>query len=315
MKHKHPTRLPTYCTPPISIVMAADGSLPPPLRFDGLRRPLRHLREQFKLMTGWGLRPPRKGSASVSRVQHPVDNQGLSLSFLEAGTRGGQQILFIHGSPGRGDEWMPFLQNCGDGQHRVAMDRAGYGQSKPAAPLPSVTAQADAIAPLLTKGCVIVGYSYGATVALQLSLDYPDLVAGLLLIGCPIDAAAEHVHPLQRLAATPFMARLLPQGLHSSNMELLPFRSDLEKLVQDLARVKGQVTIMQGMRDTLVPKSNADLLIGYLSNPAGVRIILLPDGDHYLPWTHRATIEQALGYVLRDCEGSKIAGHHLGAGR
>lgn len=304
MKHKHPTKLPPYQPAPLTIIMASDGTLPPTPRFDGLRRPLRHIREQFKALTGWGLRPKRAGASKVLRRTLPANETGISPSFIAAGDESASRVLFIHGSPGRGEEWLPYLEACPPAQYRVAMDRAGYGESLPAAPLPTVAAQARAIAPLMTQGCIIVGYSYGATVALRLALDHPEMVAGLLLIGCPIDPKLEHVHPFQRIAATRLAARLLPQGLHSSNIELLPFQSDLESLVPKLGDVTAHVTIMQGLRDTLVPPSNATILTHQLSGLAAPRVILLPDGDHYLPWTHRDTIEQAIGFVLRDCTAS-----------
>ncbi len=279
--------------------MAADGTLPPPPRYDGLRRPFRHLREQFKTLTGWGLHAARARPPSVIRNLTSPNADGISVSYLAAGPPHGRRIVFIHGSPGRADEWQSYLENCPEVQYRIAVDRAGYGESLPATPIPTIAAQARAIAPLLTPDCIIVGYSYGGPVALRLALDLPELVAGLLIISCPIDPQLEHVHPFQRIAATPLMSRFLPQGLHSSNIELLPLRSDLEALMPDLRRITAQITLMQGLNDTLVPASNATLLAAHLSSP--VRSIVLPDGDHYLPWTHRTTIEQALDYTLRDC--------------
>jgi pimeloyl-ACP methyl ester carboxylesterase len=301
MKHRHPTQLPPYQPPPLSIIMASDGTLPPAPRLDAVRRPLRHIREQLRSLTGWGLHPKSAGASQVTRASLPAGANGISLSFLSAGHSGAQRIVFIHGSPGRSDEWHPFLAACPPDQYRIAIDRAGYGDSQPRLPLPTVAAQAAGIVPLLTKGCVLVAHSYGATVALRLAADYPDLVAGLLLIGCPVDPELEHVHPFQRMAARPWAARLMPQGLHASNMELLPFRADLQDLVPRLGGVTAKVTCMQGLRDTLVPPSNAALLSRHLTGTAAPRSILLPDGDHYLPWTHRSTIEQAVGYVLRDC--------------
>lgn len=301
MKQKDLPHLPPYRLPPTEIVVAGDGTLSRPQRFDGLRRPLRHLREEFKTLTGWGLHPPVEGASVVSRHTLGADNDGVCLSYLTSGIPAARRIVFIHGSPGRGDEWLPYLANCPRDQYRVAVDRAGYGESLPAKALPTIKAQARALVPLLAQDCIIVGYSYGSPVALQLALDWPDLVAGLLLIAGPIDPQLEHVRPLQRIAATPAVSRFLPQGLRSSVLELVPFRSDLEDLVKKLGRITARVTAMQGMRDTIVPATNATLLASYLTGRAALRSILIPDGDHYLPWTHPQTIEEALDYVLRDC--------------
>ncbi|WP_165907639.1 alpha/beta fold hydrolase [Primorskyibacter sedentarius] len=300
MKHEHLAQLPPYSLPPTTISVASDGALRPTGRFEVFRRPLRHLREQMKTLTGWGLCPAESGAPNVTRKSLPLDENGLSLSTLSAGEPSAQQILFIHGSPGRAEEWRPYLENCPADQYRIAVDRAGYGESQPSAPCPTIAAQADAIAPLLTPRCIIVGYSYGGSVALQLAADHPDLVAGLLLVGCPIDPQLEYVNPLQRVAATSIVARLLPRALNASNIELLPFKSDLADLLPKLSAIKSRVTVMQGLLDTLVVGSNADMLAAQLNGSAAPRVILIQDGDHYLPWTHRLTVEQALGFVLRD---------------
>lgn len=301
MKSKHPTQLPPYVQAPVTIVMATDGLLPAPPRFDMLYRPLRHLREQARSVTGWGTAPEEDQGCDTRQGFLPPTPEGISLRYLAAGNPDARRVLFIHGSPGHATEWQPFLNDCPRNQQRFAVDRPGYGDSLLPVPMPRVAQQAQSIAPLLGEGCIIVGYSFGGLVALQLALDHPEQVAGLVLIGCPADPALEHVHPLQKFAANRFVSKLLPQNLNASNFELLDLRADLAAVSLRLNDIKARITLLQGLRDTLVPASNADYLVKHLSEITCPRTIVLPDGDHYLPWTHRDTITQAISYTIRDC--------------
>ncbi len=150
------------------------------------------------------------------------------------------------------------------------------------------------LGPQGTQGAIVVGYSYGGPIALRLAVDYPDRVAGMLLIGSAADPKAESVHPFQHLAALWPLARLLPTRIHNSNIELIALRDELEELEPHLPSIGTPVTIVQGTHDTLVPRGNADYLQTHLTGCANLRNILVEDGDHYLPWTHVELVRQAL---------------------
>lgn len=282
--------------------MGSDGQVPPPLRFDHLRRPLRHLREQARSVTGWFNLHDTLQDQTTTRAFLPSTADGIRVSYLSSGAETTRRVIFIHGSPGHASEWRPYLNTCPHDQHRVAIDRPGFGHSLPRRPLPGIAHQADAIAPLLAPNCILVGYSFGGLVAMQLAFDHPDLVAGLVLIGCPIDPELEHVHPLQRLAANAIVSKLLPQNLNASNFELIGLRPALAGIAERLGTLRARVTILQGLRDTLVPASNAHVLADRLTGIAQPRLVLFPDGDHYLPWTHRDSVSQAIAYTIRDCD-------------
>lgn len=95
-------------------------------------------------------------------------------------------MLLVHGQPGSGADW----RNLGrllTADHRVvAPDRPGWGRN----PLPagSLAKNAEVLAGIVT-GCgltvpvTVVGHSLGGGIALELALDYPDLVGALVLVG------------------------------------------------------------------------------------------------------------------------------------
>jgi pimeloyl-ACP methyl ester carboxylesterase len=261
------------------------------------------LRERLQAITGIGLSHARSEAEPPRRHRLP-GREGLpELSYYAAGDPAGRRILFIHGTPGEASDWDPFLRNVPVGQHRLAVDRPGFGRSGPGRPVVALAEQARAIAALLETGpapAIIVGSSYGGPVALQLAASHPEVVSGVLLVGSAADPAREKIHPLQRLAATRAFARLLPRALAHSNAELLALRRELEALADRLGRIRAPVTILQGLHDTLVPAENATYLACRLVRTVRRRVILVERAGHFLHILSSSLVEGALAHLLAD---------------
>ncbi len=93
-------------------------------------------------------------------------------------------LLLLHGAGGSHLDWPASLRRL-PGVTRLAPDLAGHGHSS--APLrPSIAAYAADVAAFLDAlalpATVVVGHSMGGAIALQVALDYPARVAGLVLI-------------------------------------------------------------------------------------------------------------------------------------
>lgn len=266
--------------------------------------PLRPLREPLIAMTGIGLDAEIEGDGSaIRRYAIPQAGAGHDLAVLAAGPPMGRRVVFIHGSPGLGEEWLPFLTDVPQGRLHLAPDRPGFGESG-SEPVTALQQQADALVPLLGSALqvpvVLVGYSYGGPVALRLAADHPDRVAGLLLIGAAADPGLEEIHPLQEVAALDFFQQLLPTELANSNAELMALQDGLEALQGDLARIRMPVTVVQGTADTLVPPSNADFLRAHLPVPPSM--IMVEGEGHFLPWTHGPLLTAALDCLMQGAQ-------------
>lgn len=262
--------------------------------------PFQPLREQLIAITGIGLEAEVEGDDPLLRRRDlPTRADGQPLSVLAAGQPGGQRVIFIHGSPGLGEEWAGFLADVPAGRLYLAPDRPGFGNSGPT-PVTDLQDQADALVPLLGTPAqppvTLVGYSYGGPLALRLAADHPDRVAALLLVGAAADPGLEEIHPLQEVAALDFFAQMLPTELASSNAELMSLRAGLEALARDLPGLRLPVTIVQGTADTLVPASNADYLRAHLAVPPAT--VMIEGADHFLPWSHAPVLTRALDCLL-----------------
>jgi pimeloyl-ACP methyl ester carboxylesterase len=91
-------------------------------------------------------------------------------------------VVFIHGLPGSIRDW-DAVQPLIPDRHRIALDRPGFADTGGSAL--TMREQADVIADVLralsVERALIVGHSYGGTVALTLARRHPELVGGIVL--------------------------------------------------------------------------------------------------------------------------------------
>lgn len=298
------------CEPPRCLVVIeapAPGQAAEPL--PELLQPLEETMASVAAATGLGLEPQPDESElrGVRRrslpVGPPVDGR---LSFLAAGDPSGRRVLFIHGSPSDATEWGALLAQVPPGFEYVAVDRPGFGESDPPEGLTALADQAAALAPLLEvrdgRRPILVGYSYGAPVAVRAALDYPERVGGLLLIGAALDPALEDVHPLQRLAALEMVSPLLPRHLEIANRELLALEDELRAMAPRLAGIAVPIVAVHGLVDALVPPENLRFLARRLAGAPRLTLVGVEEADHFLPWDRPALLRRALGRLVRDVE-------------
>ncbi len=124
----------------------------------------------------------------MTRIVHA---NGIAQAVLEWGPADGTPLLLIHGNCSSGAFWEPFVRRLLDADRWrvVAPDLRGYGGSEPA-PVNATRGLrdfADDVAALLDEVFepgtrpLVAGHSMGGGVAMHLTIDHPERVAGLLL--------------------------------------------------------------------------------------------------------------------------------------
>ncbi len=171
----------------------------------------------FFLSAGWLWTRVLTGAAerAFGPTGHSVASQGGVLRYLEAGAADGRAIVLIHGAFGGAEDWsQTLLEEVGARGRALAFDRPGHGWSSGdprgrATPRAQAAALAEGVRELGIERPVVVGFSYGAAVALAWALDHPDQLSGLLLV-----APVSHPWPggadfIYRLVGVPLLGELL----------------------------------------------------------------------------------------------------------
>jgi 2-succinyl-6-hydroxy-2,4-cyclohexadiene-1-carboxylate synthase len=131
----------------------------------------------------------------------------------------GPPVLLLHGFTGSGSTFRRWLGATMDGTRTVAPDLLGHGRSDaPNAPRHAVEHQAADLATLLDRlgaaPATVIGYSFGARVALRFAIDHPGSVARLVLLS----PSAGIVDPAARAARVAADARWVDL-LRSTSMD------------------------------------------------------------------------------------------------
>lgn len=134
---------------------------------------------------------------------------GLALAWREAGSGGGDPIVFLHGIGSSSEGWADQLAHFGPRRRALAWDAPGYGGSGDLEPLaPAAGDYADALAGLFEalgiRRAVVAGNSLGALMAASFARRHRARTAALVLS----DAAIGHRHLSPEARDEKLMARL-----------------------------------------------------------------------------------------------------------
>lgn len=233
---------------------------------------------------------------------HYYTSQGRRLRYVAAGSDTLPVLLFLHGSPGSISYYgRRYADSALNGRFRMyAVDRPGYGYSGLGDPEPSIEKQAQMIRPLLDSlhkavhPVIIVGSSYGASIACRLAMDYPSLVDGLVLTGPAIGPGRETYFGI-----TPFIEHwsvrwFIPRIFKSANTEKVHHKEELEKMLPYWKNIRVPVYYLQGDQDDIVDTSNAGFAREQLINAPSLEIKFINGRKHLLAQYEWPSIRQGI---------------------
>jgi pimeloyl-ACP methyl ester carboxylesterase len=162
------------------------------------------------------------GSASASAMAGPPESvvvqvEGVPVHLLRAGR--GQPVCLIHGASGNLNDMTFRLAPLLAGRYDViAVDRPGFGRSgMPRGGNVSINAQAalmrDAISAIGVREPILVGHSYGGSVALAWATDAPDSISGLVLLATPSQVWAGGLGFTNDVLANPLTGPVLARAI------------------------------------------------------------------------------------------------------
>ena len=254
---------------------------------------------------------------NVAATQHSYKIVFRELHYVRAGDPSKPLVLFLHGSPGSLSAFIDFLTDSALLTHGllVTADRPGFGYSNFGNGEPSLQKQCEILKPILeeykmNRPIILVGHSLAGALIVRMAIEYPDLIDGLIIVAGSVDPDLEPNEVWFRAPlATPFLSWLLPKSFRASNEEIYQLKPELERMVPLWKEVKCPVIVIQGQKDQLVPKENADFAKKMLVN-APVEFMLIDDMNHFVPWSHPYLIHDAILKMLATTSQHKAVSAH-----
>jgi pimeloyl-ACP methyl ester carboxylesterase len=251
----------------------------------------------------WEKNLRKKGQTISPQWIHTPDETGRLIHAVGISAADSLPLaVLIHGSPGSADAFADYLADTAlTRQIRlVAVDRPGFGYTERfGTPEPSMQQQAMAIKAVTDRMApgekvILAGHSLGGPVAAQFAMMFPEQTAGLIIVAGSIDPAQEE-HPWWQSAIhVPPLKWLVPKALWASNAEIIPLEKELERMGPYWAGIRCPVRIIHAVNDRLVPVANVDFGRQMLAHLPDLKVNILPDGDHFILWSRRPVIKEAL---------------------
>ncbi|MEQ8952581.1 MAG: alpha/beta hydrolase [Gammaproteobacteria bacterium] len=239
--------------------------------------------------------PANDFAASLGLSLHTMAVGEFGLHYADSGEPGMPTVVMIHGTPGSWRSLSRLFDNPAlQGKLRlVSIDRPGWGGS----PLPQKVTegvfgeQVKLILPLLKRlqeqadgePIILVGHSYGGSIAPYIAYQHPDLVDGLVMASSAIDPVLGKPRWYNYAASVWPISVIIDDRLIKANIEIWGVANALKELEPWWPTVKIPMVYIQGEEDELVHPGNLEFAENHLP-AANTRVVRIPGQGHL---THR----------------------------
>ena len=244
-----------------------------------------------------------------------VEFEERKIHYAKIGNDSLPTLFFIHGSPG---DWSAFLDYFKDSTlleqaNMVALDRTGYGKSDFGNYEKDLKKQAYFYKGVLDKfqenthqKPILVAHSYGGAVVLQMAIDYPDMMSGVVILAGLASAELTLPRWYNGAAKSVFVRWWLPAAFTVSNKEMLHLQEDLKAIENDFDKIKVPVMVLHGQKDKIVSYKHATFIEEKLKDKVPFELTTLPKANHFIPWTHQDTVRNMLLKMLEQTTPKSI---------
>lgn len=220
-----------------------------------------------------------------------IDIDGEKIRVLQKGE--GQDILLIHGTPGSIEDWQPIIDSLSTTHRVTAFDRPGNGFSTAHNYEYSIKDNVKMVDQLITTlaldSVIVVGHSYGGSIAAHMATAKNNKVRSYIIVAAPL----YHLEPdgLFKLVAAPVVGKGVgvlisktsveqkieeglferfkgrteiltdaflairkqiwsqPKVLYSTSKERINFDADIKEVTGDYSKIDSKISILYGTKD------------------------------------------------------------------
>src|ERR1700733_759370 len=252
--------------------------------------------------------PPRGRFIAIGGLRQHVVELGESTGAQQGAQKGAQEkapIVLIHGAGCNLEDMRLALGERLAARHRVILvDRAGMGWSERAgrrgsSPAYQAAILRDVLDSLGVERAIVVGHSWGGTLAATFVLEHPHRVAGLVLLAPPLYPLARSMTWLYaifampvagwlyaRTLALPVGAPFIGLGLGSASLPQLPPRGYIRRTAAML--LLRPASFLANARDVADLKTNLTPLIPRYASLATPTVVITGTRDMVVAPRHHA---------------------------
>lgn len=246
----------------------------------------------------------------ISFQHHTIEESDFTFHYVSTGDAEKQPILFIHGVLSNWTNYKDIMEDdfMQKNYYMFSADRLGWGQSliQGKNSETSLLAHANAIQLALkkinaqtNKKCMVVGHSFGGSIATQLCIQNPNLIKSLVTISSPFKPGLAEPHWYTKFGDLLMIKITLPKHLIRANDEALKIKHELTKLQPLLKDLNIPVTIMHGSDDKVVDYQHSNYGKAQLAHLGyKCKHITIEEGKHFILRENKNDIIQGIGQSL-----------------
>ena len=235
--------------------------------------------------------------AKVDPITFSVPEMALETNgFISKQSQAKWRLICLPGTPSQPYLFSRLLRMASEDLEIVVINRLGFHKSH-SSPVLNFNDQVRVVEPFLNdKRNIILGISYGGALALTAALNYPDNIEGVITGAALITEPHNYARAIVGSEAFKRFEGVTPKKIQHMKAEIVGRRKQIGPLLKRLAELRVPVEILHGTLDTLVPKSDAQVLLDAIGDRAHYHEI--KGGTHYMELQMPKRILKALDDLI-----------------
>ncbi|MEM8893494.1 MAG: alpha/beta fold hydrolase [Bacteroidota bacterium] len=209
-------------------------------------------------------------------------------------------FILLHGAPSSSAQWVPLVNDTlmREKVDFLLIDRPGYGFSNFGKPILDIEKQAEIVHQITSKYAqdydqlLMLGTSYGGTVATRFMMDYPEYLDAGVLVASSMAPGEERIYEISY--AIEQLPWLFPDIVLMANLEKMSHFIQLKKMVPFWKRIKNPIHFIHATNDDLIYPENVNYALDHLNPNIDVDTTWVEGGEHSLYSTDRVLVFREL---------------------